>query len=562
MSDPIAPGFGPEDLEAGAFNLGPRISQPMHGDQHWLSRHWYEIPRDDPEWPDVYTYTDAMSYAPGEEIAFHSSTTAPQWGIRIYRDGAEPELIHAADNLTGRHFPTPVDAYKAGCGWPVAYCWRLPLEISSGFYKVLSYCSRPDGGRFVQHHFFVVRPLPGKTSAAALMILPTATWTAYNDWGGANYYLGRDGADGASFSPTLSLERPWTRGIVWLPPEAPRVTSARPAPWTPPRYAFKEWAFANGFGQSYAAAGWAQYDRHFMIWAERQGLRFDMITQTDLQLRPELLDQYQCTVIVGHDEYWTREMRTNLEAYVDKGGRVARFGANFIWQIRLEDDGRKQVCYKYRAAAEDPIRDTAEHNLLTSAWEDKAVNWPGATTFGVNGFRGVYASWGGFTPRGTRGFTVYRPDHWVFEGTDLYYGDVFGSEAEIFGYEVDGLDYTFRNGLPYPTHDDGAPTSVEILAMSPASMYEKQYDGPGFRYYVGNSDMNFRAQVHEGSIDAEALEKHRHGAGMLVHMHRGKGEVITAGSCEWVMGLTRNDFFTQTITRNILERWTTGPLAR
>ena len=43
---------------------------------------------------------------------------------------------------------------------------------------------------------------------------------------------------------------------------------------------------------------------------------------------------------------------------------------------------------------------------------------------------------------------------------------------------------------------------------------------------------------------------------MLVHMNRGRGEVVTAASCEWVMGLKHKDFFTQQVTRNILDRFT------
>jgi hypothetical protein len=318
----------------------------------------------------------------------------------------------------------------------------------------------------------------------------------------------------------------------------------------------KEWALANGFGQSYAASGWAQYDRHFVRWAEQSGFEFDYITQTDLHYRPELLSGYRCLVTVGHDEYWSREMREAVESYVEAGGRFARFGANFIWQIRLEEDGRRQICYKYRAADEDPVRYEGDASRLTSAWEDRLVGWPGASTVGVNGFRGVYASWGGFAPRGSHGFTVYRPEHWAFEGTDLYYGDVFGAEAHIFGYEVDGLDYTFRDGLPYPTSKDGAPDGIDILAMSPAVMFEEPHEGEGFRYYAGDSDQRFRARIHEGSESDVAMARHRYGAGMMVSMPKGKGEVFTAGSCEWVMGLSRNDTFTQAITRNVLMRFT------
>lgn len=72
---------------------------------------------------------------------------------------------------------------------------------------------------------------------------------------------------------------------------------------------------------------------------------------------------------------------------------------------------------------------------------------------------------GGAAPRMNGVFTVYRPEHWVFEDTDLYYGDAFGSRpASIVAFEVDSLDYTFRNGLPEPTFLDGAMEKTEILA--------------------------------------------------------------------------------------------------
>jgi hypothetical protein len=542
--------------DLGPINIGPQKIVPMHADQHWRNAIWYEAPREDPEWPEVYTYTDAISYQPGDVVKLHGSTTAKTWSIQIYRDGYNPALVHRADNIPGIFTPAPKDAYKAGCGWPVAHSWNVPAGETSGFYRVVSSCERRDGSPFVQHHFFVVRPTKATRRGRFLMILPTATWTAYNDWGGASHYIGVDGASKNQFSPSLSLQRPWTRGTAWLPEGAPRIpVTPIPGPLAAPRYPIKEWAYSNGFGYYYAASGWAQYDRHFVQWAEREGYAFDMITQTDLHLRPEIVADYSCVVIVGHDEYWSHEMRIAIESYVRQGGHLARFGGNFVWQIRLEEGGQQQVCYKGRASQEDPVRGTEDAHLLTSSWEDPKVNWPGATTVGVNGFGGIYASWGGFAPRGQRGFTVYRPAHWVFDNTDLHYGDIFGGEAEIFGYEVDGLDYTFRHGLPYPTGADGAPTNVEILGMAPAMNAELEHAGEGFCYYLRDKDLRGVAQTMLGSTSPENLDKRRYGAGMLVHMPMGEGEVVTAGSCEWIMGLKRNDFYTQQITRNILDRF-------
>jgi len=166
----------------------------------------------------------------------------------------------------------------------------------------------------------------------------------------------------------------------------------------------------------------------------------------------------------------------------------------------------------------------------------------------------MYASWGGFAPRGSRGFTVYRPGHWAFAGTGLRYADVFGAEAGIFGYEVDGLEYGFSQGLPYPIAGPGIPDGIEILAMTPAVLAEQETEGEGFRYYIRDSDFEGLAGLLPGDRN-EARDRIRYGAGMVTAMRHGAGEVLTAGSCEWIMGLTLQDPFTMAVTRNALNRF-------
>ena len=56
-----------------------------------------------------------------------------------------------------------------------------------------------------------------------LQIAATGTWTAYNTWGGSNHYQGITGPKRNQYATTVSLERPWCRGFVVLPEEAPRV---------------------------------------------------------------------------------------------------------------------------------------------------------------------------------------------------------------------------------------------------------------------------------------------------------------------------------------------------
>ena len=544
--------------------IGPHAVKPWrvrkgYADEHFLSDYRFQFPREDPELAEVFVYTERMSYDPGETVEFHGSTTADTWNIQIYRDGHKPEMVHESFDLPGSFTKTSETAYSDGCDWPVLHRWQIPAGTRSGFYRVVSTCLRKDGERFVQHHFVVVRPTAQTRRGKILFMLATGTWTAYNDWGGANHYFGTWGPNRNEGSPILSLKRPWTRGMLWLPKGAARITvSPLPDMNDTPRFPSKEWGYSGGWGQYYAAAGWAQFDRHFAVWAESEGYAFDIITQTDLHHRPELLDDYSCIVTVGHDEYWSYEMRKTVEAFVERGGGFARFGGNFLWQIRLENEGARQVCWKFKAPTMDPVRDDPEKkHLLTASWESGGVAWPGASTVGVNGCHGMYGSWGGFAPRGSRGFTVYRPEHWAFQDTDLRYADVFGAEAGIFGYEVDGLDYTFRQGLPYPVEAPGVPENVEILAMSPAVLFEYEHPGEGNRYYVRDGDLQGLAELAPEDT-ATAYRKFQYGSGMVVGMTRGKGEVLTAGSCEWIMGLTRHDAFTQKITRNALDRFTAG----
>ncbi|MFP6743924.1 MAG: N,N-dimethylformamidase beta subunit family domain-containing protein, partial [Alphaproteobacteria bacterium] len=318
------------------------------------------------------------------------------------------------------------------------------------------------------------------------------------------------------------------------------------------RYPHMEWAYSNGYSKKYASAGWASYERNFAVWAESQGYALDIIAGHDLPDHPDLLKAYDCAVFIGHDEYWSWEMRDTVDAYVEGGGKAARFAGNLMWQTRLEDGGATQICHKYNARQTDPLRDT---ELSTTSWEAPEVGRPGALTFGLNASQGVYTRYGFCCPRAPGGFTVYRPEHWAFDGSDLYYGDVFGGESTIFGYEVDGLDYTVRHGLPYPTGEDGAPDSIDILAMGLATLVEDHHGHEGVEQYLGDWDARFIAETMHGEATPETIDRVKRGSGMMVTMAKGRCEVFHAGTTNWVAGLIDHDPFVERITRNVLDRY-------
>jgi hypothetical protein len=315
---------------------------------------YYIGPARDPEVLEIWCYTDRFSFRPGENVALRVSTTADTWDFTIARDGHVEDTVLTAKDLPGIHHETPEDCSIAGCSWPVAYEFTIPEDWRSGAYLVTLTGHR--GAESVEeHHLFVLRRSKSQKPAPILLLCATGTWVAYNCWGGSNAYEGLTGPEGNRFSPVLSMERPWTRGFCKLPPGAPRtVHDTPPRPGEMARYPYMEWAYAYGYSKKYASAGWATYERHFLVWAERCGYAVDCATLHDLETDPGLLDAYPCIVMVGHDEYWSRNMREAIDRRIENGGRVARFAGNFTWQIRIEDEGRRQVCYKH-AYADDPV---------------------------------------------------------------------------------------------------------------------------------------------------------------------------------------------------------------
>ncbi|MER5686347.1 N,N-dimethylformamidase beta subunit family domain-containing protein [Streptomyces sp. NPDC002205] len=506
--------------------------------------------------PEIWCYTDHFSYAAGGLVDVHVHTTADRYSLRVVRDGAEPREVYRADDLPGRICKTPEDSYATGCDWPVALTVPTGADWSSGLYLVIVRIE-VDGRAHEREHFFVLRAAhPGRHTPYAL-VLTTSTMTAYNDWGGANCYRGI-GADPYNDipSPLLSTRRPIARGMLRKPADAPRSRhSHTPPPDWIPRHENYEWALGNGYSRHHADAFWATYERPFVVWAEQQGYRFDYLTQHDLHFRPELLDHYRCAVIVGHDEYWSWEMRDAVDRFTDAGGNLARFAGNFFWQIRLDEAGTTQTCYKDPRL--DPLLGT-DPERVTTCWDSSSIGRPGAQTMGLTGLGGGYSRYGNTTPRSSGGFTVYRPDHWALHGTDLYYGDVIGAAPVcVASFEVDGVEYAIHKGLPYATGEDGAPENLEILAMAPVVL--GQLDKWGGTVPIGAPANELDALLTALFEDQppEYLRGKRYGSAMIATFSRGSGTVFNAGSCEWVNGLIHRDPFTERITRNVLDRFAT-----
>ena len=77
------------------------------------------------------------------------------------------------------------------------------------------------------------------------------------------------------------------------------------------------------------------------------------------------------------------------------------------------------------------------------------------------------AGWWTPTPRPIVDYTVHAPEHWVFDGTGLTQGDLFGASVTIVAYETDAAELTTNDGgHPAVAGGDGTPAGFRVLASA------------------------------------------------------------------------------------------------
>ncbi len=498
--------------------------------------------------PHIAAYPDRLSYLPGEEVSFACSTDAAEFSAEIARVGGQRQIVWERTGIAGRRHDVPQHASSLGCGWLEAFAVRIPPGWPSGYYEVVLRAIDPGSGHVAEHlACFAVRPGPaaaGERAGRMLLMLATNTYNAYNDWGGPNLYMG---------ATRVSFRRPFAPGFLKKPEPAVRYPNVGAIGDDPEHERFRDWADLHALSRWSGSAGWHNWERSFVRWAERQGYGVDVAVNADLELHPDVLDGYRLAVSVGHDEYWTWGMRDRLEDFVAGGGNVAFLSGNAVyWQVRFEDDGAAMTCYKDRYA-EDPVF-AADHRRATTLWSSRAVGRPENYLTGLSFTRGGYIRMGSAVPRGSGGFTAWRPGHWAFDGTGLRYGDLFGSGDAIAAYEVDGCEWTLsaEDGLPVPTGRDGTPEEFTILATAPARLWSR-HELPSRYRPSAAGDLEMTAEAVFGDAAPEHVRRLSHNHAVMGTYTRG-GTVFSAGTTDWSYGLDGHDPAVERITRNVLDR--------
>lgn len=393
----------------------------------------------------IDAYAWPTSVQPGDTVSICISSSQPAVDVQILRYGASTVPYAFYAGVASGLQAVPDSAYLKGCGWTPTLRIPIPDSWPSGVYAASVSASASTANA----PFVVKAQYPGTTSRM-LFSLSLATMQAYNEFGGKSLYPFNSTDSVPSYA--VSMRRPFTTGAGLSN--------------------FPTWAMK------------------FIQFVESHGYAMEYCNSADLDRTPGLPMNYGVVVSAGHDEYWSRPMRSGVAAHVARGGSALFFGGNTCWwQIRFEGDDRI-VCHK--GFSPDPLRGISD-SLVTVRWFDIPVVQPENSLTGVSFRNGGYANFSGYylAAEGYGGYVAYHTNHWAFAGTHLGDGDTLGRSGPIVGYETDGALYHFADGKPVVSGGDGTPSNYVILGIAPASKGAATmglYESPGLVFNACATD--------------------------------------------------------------------------
>lgn len=451
----------------------------------------------------IRLYPGSPTVRPGDLLRLHVSSSTPKFQIAVYRQ--EEKWIGPLAVVNGlQGYDYGLGPHDSDFGWP-AHHVQIPEDWPSAVYVAVA---SPDGSQPPTElpddpghaaALFVVKCASPGQQGKILYKLPLFTYHAYNQLGdpAGCLYTGDAQADG---SGKVSMARPGG-GVGG-------------APW--------DAYYPDNFDGSSPRQTYPHWDQKFISWLYANDYDVEFCTDLDVHQNLEgMLSNYRLVVSVGHDEYWSSEMRENLEAFRDAGGNLAFFSGNVCWwRVHLVDQDTAFVCWKGVAAASGGPYDQ---------WWCGEADDPENSLTGVS-YRNAGGWWAG--PRPSLGYNVQYPHHWVFDkvvranGSPLQSGDVIGGAAgqALVGYECDGAalgGVDFAGNL-MAALGDGTPSNFIILGHARLSP-------------------DWQDRPEGGDNSAATMGVYQEG-----------GTVFTGATTDWARNL--HDFQVAQITRNVLNR--------
>lgn len=395
----------------------------------------------DPADHEVEGYASATSIQRGEPLRLYIHSSDPSVRADIYRmgwyGGTGARLVRGGITLPGVRQPMPTPDPVTGlieCQWQVSYTLATASperdDWLSGVYLVKLTGSASGKQSYI---IFVVRE--DDRPSDFLFQSSVTTFQAYNHWGGKSTY------------PSNSRDEQWARKVSF---NRPYARSQHPQGGSGTGAGEFLTAMSIHPTRTLSTAGW---EYNMVRWLERHGYDVTYSTDLDTHAQPEFWKGHRAWLSVGHDEYWSHEMRRHVEAARDHGVGLGFFSANTCyWQIRMEpspatgEPNRTMVSYKEVALQEDPLAldgDPSNDHLITVQWRDLPVQRPEHALLGV-----MYG-----TVPVDGDILITNPSHPLFDGVDLPPDHRL---TGLLGYEI---DQAFPDG----------PAGLTILAHSPYS---------------------------------------------------------------------------------------------
>lgn len=298
----------------------------------------------------IQGFTTDISVNVGETVRFKVDTPATGYRLDIYRlgwyggNGARKIItVNPSAPLPQNQPDCNADDANTGLidcsNWAESASWPVPANAVSGYY--IAKLVRTDGTSGSSHVAFIVRN--DASTSKMLMQSSDTTWQAYNEYGGNSLYEGEP--VGRAYK--VGYNRPFTtRGDN---PE--------------------DWLFN------------AEYP--MLRFLERNGYDVTYTTNVDTARRGNLIKNHQVFLSVGHDEYWSGEMRTNVEAARDAGVNLAFFSGNeLFWKTRWENGGMSgegapyRTVVTYKETLDHAKTDPAGPAMWTGTWRDPRFSPP------------------------------------------------------------------------------------------------------------------------------------------------------------------------------------------
>ena len=383
---------------------------------------------------EIEGYASLTSVNRGGRISFFVNTADPFFTIDIYRmgwyggDGAR--LVTGRITVPGMRQPIPEPDPVSGlieCDWTesIAIMTSNPDDDTDWLSGV--YLAKLTAGTTGKQSYIIFVVRDDERRSDYLFQSSVTTFQAYNNWGGKSLYQFNSVGQYAS---KVSFNRPY--GLSDNPAAA---------------YGIGAGDFLTGI-----RAGW---EYNMVRWLERHGYDVSYSTNIDTHVDSTFWGRHKAWLSVGHDEYWSWEMRAHVEQARDQGIGLGFFSANVCyWQIRLEPSPLSSQSYRTIVAYKDGNRDPYaldenpdNDHLVTTRWREAPVNRPEEWFIGV-----MYES-----DPVDADIVIADGEHWALSGTGLQAGDHLGG---LLGYEVDRV---FGHGPPGTT----------IIAHSPYTMGEE-----------------------------------------------------------------------------------------